>query len=273
MTIPTLKFGAITHQHAEWLSNNRLADPVTGCNSDGYLLSALLSGFHANFDGSYMEEAAPGGSTVTGIVDTLGDIPVCDSTALNTLAPVLAVAKGRFFVSDGVATTPKYAAAPNATAGALVAAGAGTDLGYVEPVAAGQFLVSAASNTKPKFVVAGTNNSFPLGNTAADPTFLAPGTANQVLKGVGAATAPAWKTVDYSGTTSATGEIVVTDMTATGAVVVTPLENLGAGIVLSHVVCGGGLITVYSKDILDINVALAPAVNAKKFAVHVIKLS
>ncbi len=268
----TQKFGAITHQHAEWLSKNRLADPVTGCDSDGYLLSALLSGFHANFDGSYMEEAAPAGSSVAGIVETLGDIPVCDSTANNTLAPVVAVTKGRFFVSDGVATLPKYAAAPTATAGALVVAGDGADVAYVEPVAAGRFLVSAAANTKPKFVVAGTNNSLPLCNTAADPTFLAPGTANQLLKGVGAATAPAWTTVDYSGITSAAGEIAIANMTGAGAVVVTPLENLGAGIVVSHVICDVGKITIYSKDILDINVALAPAVNAKTFAVHVIKL-
>jgi hypothetical protein len=273
----TEKFGAIPYQHAEWISKNRLADPVTGADSDGYLLSALTSGVHANFDGSVMEDAADDGSLSVATVDVKGDLIVCDSTALNTVTRLPAVAKGRFFVSQGVGEQPVYAAAAASTAaGALPLLGAGVDIAYVEPVAAGRMLISKGVNLAPAYnAAAGTNNSFGLFNAAADATFLAPGTVNQVLKGVGAATAPAWTTVDFSGSTGTggtVGQIAVTNMTATGAVVVTPLADLGGALVLSHVVCGVGLITIYTKD-LDVAGGAVAAADTKAFAVHVIKLA
>lgn len=59
----TLRFGSLDYQHATWLSNNRMADPVTGSDSDGFLLAALLGGFHTNFDGCTSEMT----NTITGV--------------------------------------------------------------------------------------------------------------------------------------------------------------------------------------------------------------
>lgn len=187
----TMKFCSIAYQHADWLSKNRLADPVTGCDSDGYLLSALTGGFHANFDSSVIEAPVSDTAIFEDVVTTIGDMLVCDSTANDTV------------------------------------------------------------------------------------TRLPAGTNNQILKGATGAV-PAWTTVDYSGTTGTggtVGQIAIADMTATGAVIVTALEDLGVGYVISHVVCGVGLITVYQRDVLDAGLGAATAVDTKKVAVHVIKLS
>ena len=135
----TEKFGTIPYQHAEWLSKNRMADPVTGADSDGYLLGALTGGFHANFDSSFMEDSGVGagngiaflnGSTtvVTGVFSVPGMTATGAVTATFNASPVGGggevyvmshVVPGvniiTVMVVDVAAVAPAYVAMPVAT--------------------------------------------------------------------------------------------------------------------------------------------------------------
>lgn len=118
----TQKFGSVTYQHAEWLSKNRMADPVTGCDSDGFLFSALTGGFHANFDSSVIEAPLDGTGVMEDVVTTIGDLIVCDSTANDTVTRLANGGAGTIFVGT-TGAVPKYLAAGSAGQ-SLISAGA-----------------------------------------------------------------------------------------------------------------------------------------------------
>lgn len=224
------KFAGVPLRHADWVSDKKLADQETGCASDGFIMSALACGAHANFDGSVMEDAADDGSISAATYATKGDLVVCNDTALNTVQALPDVPKGRIFVSQGVGEIPIYAvAAASTAAGALVIAGAGVDIGYVEPATVGRVLVSNGANVAPVYSGAGAINQPLVGNTGAVPTFQA-----RYIK----------TTVN-----AADGVISVPGLKANGAIVVTFLADPTGDLVLSHVVCGVDTAVVWSIDV------------------------
>jgi hypothetical protein len=269
----TEKFGAIPYQHAEWISKNRLADPVTGADSDGYLLSALTGGVHANFDASVMEDAADDGSLSVATVTTKGDLIVCDNTALNTVTALPAVAKGRFFVSQGVGEQPVYAAAAASTAaGALPLLGAGVDIAYVEPVAKGRFFVSNAVNTAPKYATAAASTAagaIPVAGAGVDIGYVEPVAANQLLVSNGVNVAPVYSPRFFSGVTAGGGQFAIAGLIATSRVVCTINSTLGNDLVFACAVPNaGGFIQFYVKDVTTA-AAVADAAMADGIAVAV----
>jgi len=271
----SLKLCTIQFQHAEWLSKNRLADPTVGDDNDGYLFSALTGGFHANFDGSYMEDAADDSGLSVAVVDVVGDLIYCNSTALNTVtrlpmvansiltsnagatAPVWMAAATVGRVAVGSAAGPKMLAAPAAD-GAFAVGNNTVDMSYVPAVALGRVMTSGGAGVAPKYLAAGT--------------------LGQTLISAGAAD-PVWQTRDFNTvTTIITGVVAgITGMTANGAVVGMFTEDpVGAGTeryVISHILPGIDSVTVYVRDtsIADPVVVVMPVV--RKIAIHVVAFS
>lgn len=215
----TEKFGTIPYQHAEWLSKNRMADPVTGADSDGYLFQAITGGFHANFDGSVMEDVADDSGISVASVETKGDLIVCNDTVLNTTIPLPDVAKGRIFVSQGVGEIPIYATAPVAAAGAIPLCGAGADIAYVEPAAKGKFIIGQGVAAAPIYSAAAVSTAagaVVIAGAGVDPAYVEPVAKGRLFVSDAVNTAPKY----------ATGAV----STAAGAI---PL--LGAGVDVAYV--------------------------------------
>ena len=73
-----------------------------------------------------------------------------------------------------------------------------------------------------------------------------------------------------TGTGATVGQVAVAGLTVNGKVIVTALADPGANLVISHVTCGAGFFTVYTKDVTG--VPTVAALDSIKVAYLIISL-
>jgi hypothetical protein len=76
-----------------------------------------------------------------------------------------------------------------------------------------------------------------------------------------------------TGTAGDAGKITIANMTATGKIIVTAAEDPGENLVISHVVAGTGIVTVYTRTVVEAGTTAAAALSGKKVNYIVIALS
>jgi hypothetical protein len=76
-----------------------------------------------------------------------------------------------------------------------------------------------------------------------------------------------------TGTSGTVGQIAIAGMTATGKIVVTAAEDPGENLIISHVVAGSGIVTVYTRTVVETGTTAAAALSGKKVNYIVISLS
>jgi len=76
-----------------------------------------------------------------------------------------------------------------------------------------------------------------------------------------------------TGTSGTVGQIAIAGMTSAGKVIVTAAEDPGTNLVISHVVAGTGLITVYTRTVVEAGTTAAAPLDSKLVNYIVIALS